>query len=807
MALYASMTNHSGIVDGLISIFTKPPFNPDSQELKEFGLKLTTEIVETVLSGFKSWKIAHMFFNWASNQCGYRHNCYTYNAMASILSSARQNAPLRVLALDMVNSHCTLSPGALGFFIRCLGGQGLVEEANLLFDQVKKMGLCVPNNYSYNCLLEAISKSSSIELIETRLKEMRDLGWMPDKYTLTPVLQGYCNAGKFEKAWDIFSQLYERGWVDSHVLSILVLSFSKWGEVDKAFELIERMEYFNIRLNQKTFYVLIHGFVRASRVDKALQLFDKMRKLGFALDVSLYDVLIGALCKNKELEKALYLFSEMKELGIYPDVGILTKLISSLPREREMIQLIEEMPEDLDTKAMTLLYNSVLNGLVNNGSINKAYHLLRATMGYESNGDIEVERFFMIKKFVHPDTTSFGLVIDGLCRANKLDLALALFRDMDGIGCKGSLVLYNNLIDGLCNSNRVEECYELLREMEELGFKPTQFTHNSIYGCLCRREDIAGALNVVREMRVHGHVPWIKHSTLLVKKLCKHGRAVEARDFLASMVREGFLPDIVAYSAAIDGFLKIQEVDRALELFRDICDRGYCPDVVAFNIIINGLCKAKRISEAQDVLNEMLEKGFVPSVVTYNSLIDGWCKNGDIDLAVPCLSRMVGKEWEPNIITYTTLIDGLCNAGRPDDALELWNEMERKSCSLNRIAFMALIQGLCKCGRPDAALVYFQDMEEKEMTPDTFVYVALIDAFLSNSNPPLAFDILKMMVHNGNFPDSTDRNHLILRDAIFKMSEDARTSSDVKNLIADGSIPAILYTTCVGSEGGLEPIP
>ena len=63
------------------------------------------------------------------------------------------------------------------------------------------------------------------------MKEMRDYGWKFSKYTLTPVLQVYCNAGKFEKALSIFNDMNEREWVDMHVFSLLVLSFSKWGEV------------------------------------------------------------------------------------------------------------------------------------------------------------------------------------------------------------------------------------------------------------------------------------------------------------------------------------------------------------------------------------------------------------------------------------------------------------------------------------------------------------------------------------------------------------------------------------------------
>ena len=789
------------ITNALISIFTKQPFNLDNPELRNFGSMLTHGVVENVLNGLKSWKIAYRFFNWASEQGGFSHNCYTYNAMASCLSHARQNAPLSLLSKEIVNSRCAMSPGALGFFIRCLGSTGLVEEANFLFDQVKMMGLCVPNSYTYNCLLEAISKSGSIDLVEMRLKEMCDSGWAPDKYTLTSVLQAYCNARKFDKALSVFNEIYGRGWVDGHVMPILVLTFSKCGEVDKAFELIERMEDLGISLNEKTFCVLIHGFVQQSRVDKALLLFRKMQKSGFAPGVSIYDALIGGLCARKETEKVLHLFSEMKELGIDPDIQILSKVVPYCLEEIDIHRLIEERQEDLDMEARILLYNSILNGLVNSKSVDKAYYLLRAMMGDNYTDNVQADKFFMVKEMVRPDCTSFSIVIDGLCNTGKLDLALSLFGDMVQIGCKQNISLCNNLIDRLSNSDRLEECYLLLKEMKGSGFRPTQFTHNSIFGCLCRRVDVAGALDMVREMRVHGHDPWIKHYTFLVKQLCKQKRSAEACNFLAEMVREGFVPDIVAYSAAIDGFVKIKAVDQALEIFRDICARGYRPDVVAYNTLINGFCKVRRISEAHDVLDEMVAKGLVPSVVTYNLLIDGWCKHGEIDQALNCLSRMVGMEREPNVITYTTLIDGLCNAGKPDDAIHLWNEMKGKGCSPNRISFIALIHGLCKCGLPDAALLYFRKMAEKE-TPDTIVYVALVNSFISNEKPTLAFELLKEMVDNEKFPNPLDKNDLPLREAILELAEDANTSANIKNLIAEGRIPAIVCPSDVGSRGG-----
>uniref|UniRef100_A0A0A0KMI5 Pentacotripeptide-repeat region of PRORP domain-containing protein n=2 Tax=Cucumis sativus TaxID=3659 RepID=A0A0A0KMI5_CUCSA len=790
------------ISNNFISLFSQQKFSLDDPQLKNLAPSLNPRIVETVLNGLGSWKIAHMFFTWASKQHGYRHNCNTFNAIASILSHARKNAPLRAVAMDVLNFRCSMTPRALGVFLRCLGSVGLVEEANYLFDQVRSMDLCIPNNYSYNCLLEILSKTNSIDSIENRLMEMKDFGWEVDKYTLTPVLMAYCNAGKFDKALIVFNDMHERGWVDGYVFSILALAFSKWGEVDRTMQFIDRMEDQNLMLNGKTFYALIHGFVKESREDMALKLLEKMLKLGFTLDVSIYDVLIGGLCKKRAFEKAMALFFKMKMLGITPDVQILAKLVASSPEERVVIMLLGERPKDINDEGMIFLFNSVLKFLVNAGKVESTCYLLQLMMGNESRSDnIHILDIHQTFKKLLPNTASFNIVIHGLLKTtSKLDqdAALSLFEDMVQLGCERDQLLYNNLIDALCKSDRLKESYKLLRDMEQSRLQPTHFTYNSIFGCLCRREDTVGAIELLREMRGHGHEPWIKHSTLLVKQLCKNGRAIEASNFLADMVCEGFLPDIVSYSAAMDGLVKINKLDRALELFQDICTRGCRPDVVSHNILIKGYCKAGKVNEAYNFLHKMRVAGLVPSAVSYNLLINEWCKNGDIDKAILCLSQMNEENKKPTIISYTTLINGCCNSGRPDDAKILWNEMQEKGCSPNRITYMAIVHGLCKCGKPDEALVYYHSMEEKEMKPDSYVSVALIDAFISKHNFSMAFNILKETIEKGNIPDPTDKNYVTIKDAIFKLSKDEQTGLEVKALIEKGRIPTI-SVSCLSS--------
>ncbi|KAF3780817.1 putative pentatricopeptide repeat-containing protein [Nymphaea thermarum] len=719
----------------LWSIFSKKPVQRNREEmLCLLGRTLTTETVESVLRELKcGWNCAYEFFLWAEKQEGFRHNRYTFNAMASILSRANLKSPLMVLVKNMVGSRCSMTAGSLGFLIRCLGSVGLADEANYVFDNAGMMH-CVPSSYTYTCLLEALTKCRRYDSLEVRLKEMNDSGLGADKFTLTAVLQAYCNSGRLTEAMGILDKMCANGWADEHAFTILILGFSKSGAVDKAFELIERMERMNLNLNKKTYHVLIHGFKQENRIDKALVLFDKMKEDGIGRDVGLYSVIIEDLCKNKEYFKAFNLYMEMRDSGVFPDKAIIGNLVAASCTEGKM-EILEKLLEEakiLNIGSSIFIYNAVLEGLVACGEVEKARSLLQVMVASATGEPTEhiLKTLSMVSlklKAELPNVSSFSIVLGGLCKSSSLDSALELLKDMRRIGCKGNQLIYNNLIHELCNFDRFEEAQLVLKNMKDSGFEPNHFTYNSIFGCLCRRENVDSAIDLIKEMQTEGCEPWIKHCTLLVKKLCVRGKVIEACNFLDSMVQAGVQPDMIVYSTVIHGLCKKGELDNAVKLFYDMSKNGCIPDMVCHNILMHGFCKAGRIPEAENLLNEVLEKGLVPSVVSYNSIIDAWCKNERVDLAFFWFSKMNSKARLPNVITYTTLVHGLCNSGRVEDALMLWNEMENKGCSPNKIAYTALIRGLCKCNRVHTALQFYRDMQIKGLDPDSFLFVELIN--------------------------------------------------------------------------------
>lgn len=781
----------------LLDEFSQPKDRRDQNKLHHLGLLLTPSTVESVLKGLRQWKTAHEFFSWAKCQPPYKHNCYTYNTFASILAQAKRNTQLRTLANDLVASGCAMTPGALGFFIRCLGNLGLVEEVQFVFDRASNLS-CVPNVYTYNCLLEVFAKAGHIDLLEMRLQEMASRpGLEPDKFTLTSLLRCYCNVGKLDNAVEILYRMESNCWVDLHVLTILIVAFCKWGEIEKACELIGRMEAYGMQPDEKTFIILIHGFVKQGRVDKAQEMFDKMTGAGFVGDLPLYSTLIEGLCEKKEVPVALKLFEEMKSNGISPDTRLVRKLVSIFCKEGELesaCKLFAENAKDLKSGSIVSICNAFLEGFVNSDQITRAYCLLKVMI---RPGELDECKKGLDPQLVHlvegvkPNDDSFNTVICGLCKDKRLDDALNLINDMAIFGCKGKLLMYNNLIDELCKVDRLEESYKLFERMKGLNIFPTEFSYNSLFYGHSRRKDTSGALALIREMRVHGYIPWRKHCTMLVQQLCLNGRTGEAYMFLGEMLKLGFLPDMIPYSAVIDGLFKSGCADKATELFQDLCNKSYLPDVVAHNILINGFLKSGNWNKAEGVLEEMLDKGLSPSVVTYNLMIDGLFKANNAEKALFYFNKMDSEEISPNVRTYTSLIDGLLNASKPEAVMDIWDQMKRNGVVPNKVAYTALVHGFCKCGMAKCALDYYHEMKEKGFEIDVYGRFLLVNSLSLARMPVEAFELLNEFFHKRVPFSANSKTTELIERAVCKLYRDHSTSDRIRNLIDKGLIPTI----------------
>ncbi|RLN29923.1 hypothetical protein C2845_PM05G21250 [Panicum miliaceum] len=369
----------------LLDEFSRPRSTRDVDCLHRLAAHLSPPTSESVILRLPSWRHALDFFRWAAEQPGFRHSCYSLNAMASILPP-HQRAHLDRLAGEAVSSRCPMTPGALGFLLRRLGAAGLPDTAARVFDVARTTLSCTPNSYTYNCLLNALAKAGRTDDVEARLREMvaRCGDESVDRFTLTSLLQCYCKAGRPDKANTVFQRMSNRGWVDKHVLTMLVVAFSKCGKVDSAVELVGRMETLGMMPN---------------RLDEAYEMFNKMKDLGLKPTEFTYNSLFYGISRRKDPSAAIDLLREMQTNGNKPWIKNCTEMVQQLcfsGRITEALQFLDEMLK-MGFVPDIVTYSAAMNGMCKTGEIDNALELFR---------DIS-------SKYYLPDVVAHNILING----------------------------------------------------------------------------------------------------------------------------------------------------------------------------------------------------------------------------------------------------------------------------------------------------------------------------------------------------------------------------------------------------------
>merc|ERR1719476_1249953 len=172
-------------------------------------------------------------------------------------------------------------------------------------------------------------------------------GMTPEAITWATIVKGYCVQGDLNKAFEVFrstsknnapkdSMLYNNildGCIrharfdladalldemetsqvvpSNYTFGILVKLYSRRRQVDKAFEVIERMsKKFNITPNNQVRTCLMCACLNANSPGRAVQVFEELKASPSGADSKAYSSLIGGLVRHRQLSKAVSLVEE-----------------------------------------------------------------------------------------------------------------------------------------------------------------------------------------------------------------------------------------------------------------------------------------------------------------------------------------------------------------------------------------------------------------------------------------------------------------------------------------------------------------
>ncbi|KAL2342377.1 hypothetical protein Fmac_003662 [Flemingia macrophylla] len=537
---------------------------------------------------------------------------------------------------------------------------------------------------------------------------------------------------------------------------------------------------------------LLRGLFKSGRTDDALHVLDEMleRGSGFPPDGFTGEIVFRELAKRVRPgrvfpdEEIVGLVTKLCEHGVFPDALRLTQMITRLCGNRkngvawELLHAVMRLGGAVVVEAVSC--NALLAGLGRERDIQRMNKLV---------AEMEEMR-------VKPSVVTFGLLVNHLCKARRIDEALEVFERLRGkegnrVGVEPDVILFNNLIDGLCKVGRVEHAFSLFEEMKTKSKRrPNVVTYNCLIDGFCKAGNIGKARDLISEMIEEVVQPSVVTLNTLVDGLCKHGQVHIAVEFFNEMKEKGLKGNGVTYTAIVSAFCGVGKIDKAIEYFDEMLRSGCTPDAVVYYSLISGLSIAGRMDDASAVVSKLKQAGFGLDRACYIVLLSGFCKKnkpervykmlkeveetevnldiatyntlvsylseiGDFTTASKVMKRMIKEGHEPSVVTYGAIIHAYCLKENVDEAMEIFEEMcsRSKVPPPNTLIYNILIDVLCKNDNVERAVSLMNDMKIKRVPPNTTTYNAILKGVRDKKMLQTAMELVDRMIEDACHPD------------------------------------------------------
>ncbi|GAB2233268.1 hypothetical protein Droror1_Dr00002487 [Drosera rotundifolia] len=503
--------------------------------------------------------------------------------------------------------------------------------------------------------------------------------------------------------WRAMEEVRDEGIsVPADAFGVLVLSYWKAGEAEKAVEAFERMvSEFRVEPDVHVYNKVMYVAVKTGLVMLARVVYQKMMKSGCEPSKWSYNILLDGLCKSGQMEDALRLFDEMTERAVVANSTTYTIVLYGLCRAKRMedaLRLYDQMRKN-GCRPDTVTYNALLGGFCKVGGMDYVLSLLRS---FESDG-------------YSLGLNGFSCIIDGLFRAGRFEEAKERFVEL----CEKvmpDVAAYTIMIRGYCNAGFVMEAKDLLHEMCGKGLVPDTQCYNSLIKGFCYNGLLDNARSLKLEISQNNCFPDACTYTILICGLCRNGLVGEAEQIFKEMEKVGCTPTVVTFNALIDGLCRAGDLEGAMLLFSKM-EVGANPLVFlrlsqGTDRVFDQASLLKRIERLSDSgmyvkaykdLMELADNRIVPDITTWNTLIKDRCRNGDVKGAMNLVRNLQLKGLQPDSITYGTLIDGLYRSNKEEQISRVL-DMIKKSGEWPRIAiYKSMMTWSCRKGKVSAA--------------------------------------------------------------------------------------------------------
>ncbi|KAJ0988790.1 hypothetical protein J5N97_007146 [Dioscorea zingiberensis] len=360
----------------------------------------------------------------------------------------------------------------------------------------------------------------------------------------------------------------------------------------------------------------------------------------------------------------------------------------------DLIDHVGDVPDEL--------YNSVLSGLASNGSLDIARKLFVR----------------MLERSIRFNNLGFGVFIKRMCDDLGLVGVLGFVdevRRWDGM-LNGS-VLAALIIDGLCRAGRIEEAWRALEELRGREWKPDFIAYRIVSEAFRVVGRVEESGRILKQKRKFGVAPRAMDYGDFVLLLISERRIQEAKELGEAIVTGDFPIDDNVLNALLKSVSVVDPCCAAL-FCKYMIEKERFPSTTLLNNLSRSLCKNEKVDEMSDIVRGLSAKGYFNAVERYNMMVSFLCKVGRVREAYDVLKEMKTKHFGPDVCSYNLLMEACCREDLLRPAKKLWDEMFTNGCSPNALTYSILISKFCETGNVKEAQHLYHHMLDKEITPE-----------------------------------------------------------------------------------------
>ncbi|EDO05847.1 pentatricopeptide repeat domain containing protein [Babesia bovis T2Bo] len=231
--------------------------------------------------------------------------------------------------------------------IKGFGQNRQLQRAMSIYDMMVSEGV-MRNTVTYNSIIDACARVGDMKAAAALLEEMMMNQVEPDLITFSTIIKGYCVQCNMDQSFQLLSIMYERGIKPDGILyNSLLEGCVKSGRLWLCEKLWEQMRIHGIAPSNFTLTILIKMYGRSGQLDKVFDLVERLpAEYGFTINAHVYTCLMSACITNGRYNTALDIYRCVKDGSVKPDAKTYETLLQGVTRGNlfaEAVDLLRDM--------------------------------------------------------------------------------------------------------------------------------------------------------------------------------------------------------------------------------------------------------------------------------------------------------------------------------------------------------------------------------------------------------------------------------------------------------------------------------